>query len=291
MPGIQKNPDPNKAVETTQAHNSGKSLKICIHGACGRMGTAITRIIAQMPGCTLASAIERSDHVLQEKDIGIIAGVEPTGVSVSSDLEIGISRADVVVDFSLPEGVKPLLEKVTAAGRPLVTGTTGVEPGVMDLIKEVSMKIPVVSAPNMSVAMNVMFALTAKAARILGESYDVEIIEWHHRFKEDAPSGTAIKLGEEAAGARGYDLQNVGRFARQGRIGPRNPDEIGIMSVRGGDIVGEHTVLFAGPEERLELNHRVSSRDNFARGALRAAQWVANKGPGLYDMQDVLGLK
>ncbi len=291
MPGMQKNPVPSKTAENSKSGDSKEFLKICVHGACGRMGRAITRIIAETPLCALVSAIERPDHPFQKRDIGLLSGLEPNGVCVCSDLESGIRQADVVVDFSLPEAISPMLEKAAANNRPLVTGTTGIEPKALDLMKEISMKIPVVAAPNMSVAMNVMFALTSQAGRILGDSYDVEIIEWHHRFKEDAPSGTAIRLGEEAARSRGHDLQTVGRFARHGRIGRRDPDEIGIMSVRAGDIVGEHTVLFAGPEERLELSHRVSSRDNFARGALKAALWVANKSPGLYDMQDVLGLK
>lgn len=266
-------------------------LKIAVHGAAGKMGKALARVIAHTPKVTQVAALDHRNHDLIGKDIGAIAGLEVSGVLVTSELESALALADVVVDFSLPEAMSPLLECISSTALPLISGTTGVGEKTLELMQSVSTKVPIVFAPNMSIAMNVLFALTQKATRALGDSYDAEIIEWHHRYKEDAPSGTALQLGTEIALARGQELQEVGRFSRHGRIGPRKANEIGITAVRGGDIVGEHTVLFAGPNERLELSHRVTSRENFANGALVAAKWAIEQKPGLYNMQNVLGLK
>jgi len=281
----------NKNQTRKRESRTSTPLKIAVHGAAGKMGRALARVIADTPNVTQVSGVDHKNHDLIGKDIGAIAGLEISGVLLTSELESALSLADVVVDFSLPEAMSPLLECVSSTALPLISGTTGVARKSLEFMQSVSTKVPIVFSPNMSIAMNVLFALTQKATRALGDSYDAEIIEWHHRYKEDAPSGTALQLGKEIALARGQDLQEVGKFARHGRIGPRKANEIGITAVRGGNIVGEHTVLFAGPNERLELSHRVTSRENFAHGALFAAKWAIKQKAGLYSMQNVLGLK
>jgi 4-hydroxy-tetrahydrodipicolinate reductase len=200
-------------------------------------------------------------------------------------------RGDVLIEFTAPAAT--LAHAAAAAERdlPMVIGTTGLSRAERETVQGHARRIPIVMAPNMSVGVNVLFNVVAEVARVLGEDYDIEVVEAHHRLKKDAPSGTAVRLGEILAGVRGRRLDEVGVYTRQGFTGCRRPEEIGMQTVRAGDIVGDHLVLFGGLGERLELVHRAHSRDTFARGALRAAQWVAEQAPGLYDMQDVLGLR
>jgi 4-hydroxy-tetrahydrodipicolinate reductase len=260
-------------------------------GAGGKMGLRLVALAAETPGLVVAAAVERSGHPNVGKDAGEAAGIGSIGVAIRDTTLDALSAGDVVIDFSAPASTLALIPQVVARQKPLVIGTTGLLPDAMTAIREASAKIPVVFAPNMSLGMNVMFKIAADVARALGAGYDIEIIEAHHRLKKDAPSGTALRLGQILAEATKHRLEEVGVYTRQGDIGPRTPNEIGIQTIRAGDIVGDHTVLFGGLGERLEITHRASSRDTFARGALRAAQWLSGKPPGLYDMQDVLGLR
>jgi len=196
-----------------------------------------------------------------------------------------------VIDFTIPDATLEHVRVAAEGKKPIVIGTTGLNSAQIGDIEKFSAVIPVVLAPNMSLGVNVLFKLVGEVSKTLGGDYDIEIVEMHHRFKVDAPSGTALKLAELAAKGLGVKLEEAGVFGRKGLIGERKPKEIGVMTLRGGDVVGEHTVIFAGLGERIELTHRASSRDTFARGALRAAKWVVDKLPGLYSMQDVLGLK
>jgi 4-hydroxy-tetrahydrodipicolinate reductase len=260
-------------------------------GAGGKMGLRLIALAKETPGLAIAAAVERSGHPGLGKDAGDAAGVGSIGVAIRDNAAEALSAGDVVIDFSSPGSTLALIPQAVAHQKPLVIGTTGLPPDAVATIRDASAKIPIVFAPNMSLGMNVMFKIVADVARALGSEYDVEIIEAHHRLKKDAPSGTALRLGQILADATKHRLDDVGVYARRGDIGPRTPGEIGIQTVRAGDIVGDHTVLFGGLGERLEVTHRASSRDTFARGALRAAQWLPGKSPGLYDMQDVLGLR
>ena len=243
-------------------------LRVAVAGASGRMGRILIEAVNAASDCTLAGLL----------DIGV-------------DMRAGLQDAQVLIDFTRPEGTLAQLAVCRQLGVNAVIGTTGFGDTQKAEIAEHSRHIAIVMAPNMSVGVNVMFALVAQAARVLGDAYDVEIVEMHHGKKKDAPSGTAVHLAEVAAESLGRDPARDVVYARHGMIGERTPREIGVMSLRGGDVVGEHTVFFAGQGERLEVTHRATSRDQFARGALRAALWVKGRPPGLYDMQDVLGLR
>jgi len=266
-------------------------MKVVVSGAAGRMGRAILKTLFEEDGLDLAAALEKSGHPLLETDAGALVACEACGIELSCGLREALCSAEAVIDFTYPEGTLATLREAVAQGRPLVIGTTGFSEAQKREIQEASKKIPLVLSPNMSVGVNLMFKLIADTAKVLGESYDIEICEIHHRMKKDAPSGTAVRMGEVAAEARGTSLVDVGRFARHGNIGARKPGEIGLQTLRGGDVVGEHTVTFAGPGERIELVHRAHNRNNFARGALMAARWIIDKKPGRYDMMDVLNLK
>ncbi|MFA6033321.1 MAG: 4-hydroxy-tetrahydrodipicolinate reductase [Myxococcota bacterium] len=265
-------------------------LKIAVCGSLGRMGQRIISLIIDDPELELAGAVETLGHEKVGKDVGIALGLGTIGLKVTDDLDKVISGADCVIDCSTAAATMDHLRVAAAAQTPIVIGTTGLMPKQVSEIKKTARRIPVVLAPNMSVGMNVMFKLAADMARFM-PGYDAEIIEVHHRFKKDAPSGTALRLGEAVAGALGQDLKKDARYSRHGNDVQRRAGEIGIQSVRAGDVVGEHTVMLGGMGERLELTHRATSRDNFARGALVAAKWLADKKTGFYDMQDVLGLK
>ena len=266
-------------------------VKIIVSGAAGRMGIRIINIIYETEGVTLSGAFEHPENPMIGQDAGMVAGVGEKGVKISGSLDDIIDSGDVIVDFTVPAATMTNIRKAASAGKAIVIGTTGIPGDEQKEIGRIAKNIPVVLAPNMSVGVNVMFKIAAEMAKILGNDYDIEIVEAHHRLKKDAPSGTAIGLARKLAEATNRDLDKTAVYARHGIIGQRSDEEIGIQTLRAGDITGDHTVLFGGIGERLELTHRAHNRDNFAKGAVRAARWIISRGPGLYDMQDVLGLK
>ena len=266
-------------------------VKAIVSGAAGRMGGRIIHMLEAAEGITLAGALEQSGHPQVGKDVGEVVGLPQKGIIVSGSLAEVLPQGDVLIEFTHSEPTLQHLKIAAEAGKAMVIGTTGLSPQQVGELKTLAGKTRVVFAPNMSVGVNLMFKVVENIAKVLTEGYDVEIVEAHHRLKKDAPSGTALKLAQVIAQALGRDLEKVGVYGRKGITGERTKDEIGIMTVRAGDIVGEHTVTFCGIGERLEVIHRAHNRDNFARGAVRAAQWIVNQPPGLYDMQDVLGLK
>jgi 4-hydroxy-tetrahydrodipicolinate reductase len=266
-------------------------IRVVVTGAAGRMGGHIIRMLQAEEGLVLSGATERPGFA-PGLDAAAAAGLPPAGVLVQTDLADALaSGGDVVVDFTSFEASTAHAETCAAGGVAVVIGSTGFSKEARARVEAAALKVPIVLSPNMSVGVNVLFALVREAARIVGDAYDVEILEMHHRKKKDAPSGTAVRLAEIAAEALGRNASKDFAFARQGMIGERPAREIGVQTLRGGDVVGEHTVYFAGEGERLELTHRATSRDQFARGALRAARWIVGKPPGLYDMADVLGLR
>ncbi|MBF0462898.1 MAG: 4-hydroxy-tetrahydrodipicolinate reductase [Magnetococcales bacterium] len=262
---------------------------IGIVGAGGRMGRMLVQAV-QSARCCLVAASERPGSELIGQDAGEVAGVGRLGVAITGQTASLFAPDRVVIDFTRPEATLSHLEEAIAAGSPLVIGTTGFDAAGRAQIEAAAQKIPIVFAPNFSVGVNLMFRVAAEMARVLEESYDIEIIEAHHRHKVDAPSGTALGLGRAITEAIGRDLDEVAVYGREGVTGERERRTIGFATIRGGDIVGDHTVLFAGEGERLELTHRASSRMTFAKGAVRAAIWVSGRPPGLYSMGDVLGL-
>lgn len=253
------------------------------------MGQRLIHMIQSNREITLTGAFEHPDHPNVGDDAGHIAG--ESGIKITASLEEIVDQGDVVIDFTSPQSTLSNIRVAAARNVAMVIGTTGIEGDILAEIQELSQEIPCVMAPNMSVGVNVMFKIIREMAEILGKDYDIEILEAHHRLKKDAPSGTALGLAKIAASARGQDLQKVGVYGRKGLIGERSDEEIGIQVWRAGDITGEHTVMFGGIGERLELTHRAHNRDNFAKGAVKAALWVINQPKGLYDMQDVLGLR
>ena len=263
---------------------------IIVAGAAGRMGNRIVACLRDTPDLRLCAALEAPAHPALGRDAGELAGVGRLGVALAGDPAAAITRDRVLVEFSVPEASLEHLRLVARAGARAVIGTTGFSAAQRAEIGELARGAAILLSPNMSVAVNVAFTLLATMARALGDDYDVEITEIHHRFKKDAPSGTALRMAEVVAEALGRDLGQVAVYGRQGLPGERGPREIGVLSLRSGDVVGEHTVSFGALGERLELTHRAHSRDTFARGALRAARWIAGRAPGLYSMQDVLGL-
>jgi 4-hydroxy-tetrahydrodipicolinate reductase len=266
------------------------SLDIAVAGASGRMGRMLIEAIQNAADTTLSGALD----VPGAPGLGIDAAGflgKPAGVNIESDLAKGLKDARYLVDFTRPEGTLQHLEYCAAHGIKMIIGTTGFDEAGKAAIAEASKKIAIVFAPNMSVGVNVTMKLLEMAAKSFSEGYDIEIIEAHHRHKVDAPSGTALKMGEVIADALGRDLNEVGVYAREGVTGERDPSTIGFSTIRGGDIVGDHTVLFAGIGERIEITHKSASRVTYAHGSLRAARFLADKANGLYDMQDVLGLR
>jgi 4-hydroxy-tetrahydrodipicolinate reductase len=266
-----------------------EGIKAIVVGAAGKMGGRIIHIFQEYPSIKLFRAIERPDHPSIGRDIGEIIGLGNLGVPLEGELRKG--GGDVIITFTSPQASLENIEFAQKSGLAIVIGTTGLSPEQMERVKELSKGVRCVLAPNMSVGMNLMFRIVQEVAQVLGPEYDVEILEAHHHLKKDSPSGTAVKLGELIAKATGRDFGQVGVYGRKGLVGERTKEEIGMQVIRAGDIVGEHTVLFGGIGERLEIIHRAHSRDNFARGAIRAALWVVNQPNGLYDMQDVLGLR
>ncbi|BBL76101.1 4-hydroxy-tetrahydrodipicolinate reductase [Methylomagnum ishizawai] len=266
-------------------------IRVGIIGAAGRMGHALIRACATTPGLTLAAAIERPGSPALGADAGELAGQAKLGVPVTDDLAAAIDGIDVLIDFTRPESSLAALALCQAHGKRLVIGTTGFGPEQKTTIEQAAQTIPIMLAPNMSVGVNLCLKLLEIAAKIIGDHTDIEIIEAHHRHKVDAPSGTALRMGEVVAAALGRDLKQCAVHGREGHTGARDPKSIGFSVIRAGDIVGEHTVMFADEGERVEITHNASSRATFAKGAMRAALWLAETPAGLYDMQDVLGLK
>ena len=265
--------------------------RIAISGVSGRMGRALIEACHRGSGMRLGAALDRPDGTAVGADAGELAGLGRLGVRVEGDLHKALDQFDVLVDFTRPEATLGYLEICRKAGKKLVIGTTGFDAAGKDRIAAAARDTAIVFAPNMSVGVNLSLKLLELAARVLGEDVDVEIIEAHHRYKVDAPSGTALRMGEVVAAALGRDLKDCAVYGREGVTGERARSTIGFATVRGGDIVGDHTVLFAGDGERIEIAHKASSRMTFAKGALRAALWLQDRRAGLYDMQDVLGLR
>jgi len=245
----------------------------------------------QSPKVQLTTAVERSESADIGRDAGEVAGLARLDVIIKNNLAAAVNDFDVLIDFTRPAATLANLDICRKAGRRLVIGTTGFSDSQRKQIADASADIAIVFAPNMSVGVNLCFKLLEMAARVLGDGVDIEIIEAHHRGKVDAPSGTALRMGEVVAGALGRDLNDCAVYGREGHTGERHRKTIGFETIRAGDIVGEHTVMFAGPGERVEITHKASSRMTFANGALRAAQWIMGHKTGLYDMQDVLGLR
>ncbi|MDB9823460.1 4-hydroxy-tetrahydrodipicolinate reductase [Deltaproteobacteria bacterium] len=266
-------------------------IKAIVAGAAGRMGARIINMIHHSEDITLAGAFEHPESASVNRDAGETAGVGETGVRISGSLEEVIGLGDVVIDFTSPDATVKNIRMVSVHDLSMVIGTTGITGDILQEVEELAKKIRCVMAPNMSVGVNVMFRIAAEMAAVLGDDYDIEILEAHHRLKKDAPSGTAIGLARILAESTGRDLERAAVYERKGIIGERSDEEIGIQTLRAGDITGDHTVMFGGIGERLELIHRAHNRDNFARGAVRAAKWIVNQPVGLYDMQDVLGIK
>lgn len=265
-------------------------LKIAVAGSAGRMGRALLEAVAESTDFQLKSALEHSESPFVGKDAGEIMGA-PNGVVISHDFASALANCDVLVDFTRPEGTMQHLEACLRHGVKMVIGTTGLSPEQRTHLELASKKIAIVQAPNMSVGVNLVFRLLDLAARVLADGYDIEIVEAHHRHKVDAPSGTALRMGEVIADALDRDLKSCAVYGREGVTGERNPSTIGFATMRGGDIVGDHTAMFAGTGERVEISHKASSRATFAVGALRAARFLKDKQNGLFDMQDVLGLR
>ncbi|NOY52095.1 MAG: 4-hydroxy-tetrahydrodipicolinate reductase [Deltaproteobacteria bacterium] len=259
-----------------------------VTGATGRMGQRIIRLLQDEEGIRLSGALERTDHPDAGKDIGELIGIGTQGIPLSTNVEDLLSGCDVFIDFTLPEATLPLFRKVSRAGISMVIGTTGFSDDQIALFRDAAAKTPHLLAPNMSVGVNLLFKILPEIAAALGPDYDVEILEAHHRFKKDAPSGTAVKLAEVIAKALHRNPETACVHGRHGLAGARTKEEIGMHAVRGGDIVGDHRVMFCGIGERVEIVHSASSRDTFARGAVRAAKWIVGKPAGLYSMLDVL---
>lgn len=265
--------------------------RIAVMGAAGRMGKALIEAVQQAPGAALAAAVDRPDSSLIGADAGELAGVGRLGVALVGDLASVVDAFDVLIDFTHPTVTLKNLEICRQAGKAMVIGTTGFSAEEKQRLAEAAREIPIVFAANFSVGVNLCLKLLDTAARVLGDDVDIEIIEAHHRHKVDAPSGTALRMGEVVANALGRDLQKVAVYGREGQTGARARETIGFATVRAGDVVGDHTVLFAADGERVEITHKASSRMTFAKGAVRSALWLDGRAPALYDMQDVLELR
>ncbi|MFT4941621.1 MAG: 4-hydroxy-tetrahydrodipicolinate reductase [Paraglaciecola sp.] len=265
--------------------------KIAIFGANGRMGRVLIEALDQNEELTLSAAAVRPTSSFLGIDVGELAGIGRRGLSVISDLESCAGNIDVMIDFTLPEALSTNLDWCVRHNKPVVIGTTGLTEAQKDQLLSAALHIPVVFAANYSVGVNLLLNLVRQTARVMGATADIEILETHHRFKKDAPSGTAMAIGEAIALELGRDLTKCAVYGREGDTGERDQQTIGFATIRAGDVVGEHTALFADIGERIEISHKASSRLTFAKGALKAAIWVKNMPPGLYDMEHVLGFK
>lgn len=264
--------------------------RIAVMGAAGRMGKTLVEAVQQAPGAGLTAAIDRADSTLVGADAGELAALGRIGVPISGDLARVAEEFDVLIDFTHPTVTLKNLAFCRKAGKAMVIGTTGFSTEEKERLAEAGKDIPIVFAANFSIGVNLCLKLLDTAARVLGDDVDIEILEAHHRHKVDAPSGTAVRMGEVVAKALGRDLEKVAVYGREGQTGARKRETIGFATVRAGDVVGDHTVLFAAEGERVEITHKASSRMTFAKGAVRAALWLDGRAPGLYDMQDVLDL-
>jgi len=265
-------------------------INVIVCGAAGRMGKLLVSLVHENKGMQVAGAIEAAGHWAIGKDAGEVVGIGPIGVKVTDDYAAVATSDTVTLDFTIPEAALDHLRAAVANGAAIVIGTTGFSAEQRAEAQSLALKTRTIIAPNMSVGVAVLQKVVADVARILKDGFDPEIVEIHHRFKADAPSGTALGLGRTIAAAQGKSFDQVATLARQGMTGQRRDDEIGIVALRGGDIIGDHTVVFAGFAERLELTHRAQSRECLARGAIRAAAWLPAQKPGLYTISDVLGL-
>ena len=266
-------------------------IKIAVCGAAGRMGQRIINSVLEAEGVQLTGALERPGHPQVGEDAGLVAGCGKLGVNISDNLNAVVAACDVLIDFTSPKVSLKNLEVCALQRKAIVIGSTGFTPQERLFAAELARDIPAVLAPNMSVGVNVCFKILKDVALALGNDFDVEIVELHHNKKKDAPSGTAVRMGEVVAEALGRDYSKVANYHREGICGERSKEEIGMQTVRGGDIIGEHTVYFIGMGERIEISHRAMTRDMFSRGSIRAAKWVSGQQPGIYDMQDVLELR
>lgn len=278
-------------VSAVTSCNAMMTTRIAVTGAGGRMGKTLIEAIQAADDCVLSAALERPGSTLLGVDAGELAGVGPLGVPVVADIQQVIDDFDVLIDFTAPHATLANAERCGAAGRGMVIGTTGFTAEQKQQLLDCTRDIPVCMAANFSVGVNLCFKLTELASRVLGANADIEIYEAHHRHKVDAPSGTALRLGEVVAETLGRDLAAVAVYGREGQTGARDRETIGFATVRAGDIVGDHTVMFCAEGERVEITHRASSRMSFASGAVRAALWLARQPHGHFDMQDVLGLR
>jgi 4-hydroxy-tetrahydrodipicolinate reductase len=265
-------------------------MKIAIAGATGRMGKMLIEAVLNTADTQLVGALDHSSCPQLGEDAGAFLG-RKTGIAITADIAQALSEAEFLIDFTRPEGTMAHLAVAEKTGTKMIIGTTGLSSEQITNLKKASEELAIVFAPNMSVGVNATFKLLEIAAKMLNQGYDIEIIEAHHRHKVDAPSGTALKMGEVIADALGEKLDNVAIYAREGHTGERKEGSIGFATIRGGDIVGDHTVLFAGDGERIEISHKSSSRQSYAQGSLRAVRYLQNQASGLYDMQDVLGLR
>ncbi len=266
-------------------------IKTIVNGAAGKMGGRLITLMKEAGDFELVGAVERPGHPAVGRDAGEVAGIGRAGVAIADDLGPIAAKGQLAFDFTVAAGAMGNLRKAAPAGLAMVIGTTGLSAEDFEEARTLATKAPILMSFNMSVGVNIVFKLVAEAARLLGSDYDVEIVETHHHFKEDAPSGTAVKLAQVIAAALGRNLDEVATYGRQGLVGQRPPKEIGLHSLRAADVVGEHIVIFGGNSERIEIVHKAHSRDNFARGALRAARWLVGQPPGLYDTADSLGLR
>ncbi len=265
-------------------------MKIGIVGAAGRMGRMLIAEVLGVEGCQLAGGTEPPGSGVLGQDLGLLIGAAEQGLSIGDDTGALFKASDAVVDFTHPDATARHAALSGETGVALIVGTTGLEAQHMEALGRAAAKAAVVQAANMSIGVNLLLGLTEQVASALGDDYDIEITEMHHRYKVDAPSGTALALGAAAAKGRGVNLEDVSDRGRDGEAGPRIAGDIGFSVIRGGDVAGDHTVIFAGPGERVELTHKAGSREIFARGAIRAALWTEGRAPGLYSMRDVLGL-
>lgn len=265
-------------------------VQVAIHGAAGRMGLSIASVLNDDLEGKLVAAMDREGSDLLGQDMGVLTGRAPSGVTITSDVEAFLQNVEVVIDFSIARASARLLPICAGQHIPMVIGTTGLDAETRAALERAAERVPIVFAPNYSQGVNALYFLAARATELLGPDFDAEIVEIHHKRKVDSPSGTAVRLGEVVAAAKSLDPGRAVTHGRSGHVGARPLDEVGVMALRGGDVVGEHTLYLVGEGERIELTHRATDRSIFARGAVRAAHWVVDRPAGLYDMADVMGI-